>query len=298
MGDLVLDGQGNLYGTTEYGGANNDGTVFEIAKGSNTITIPAVFNGTNGAYPQGDLVLDAQGNLYGTTAGGPPGSYGTVFEIDKGSKTSSPPSPRLTAPTRRIRWPGVVLDGQGNLYGTTLGLETNDGTVFEIASGSNNITTLASFNGTDGAHPLGNLTLDAQGNLYGTTFVGGAYNYGTVFELSPQDTTPPTSTVSPLPKTESSLVFPVTVTGTDPNGSGGSSPSGIASFAVYVSTNGGAWTLWQTLTPPSSTPGTATANFTGMSNFLYAPSIVSPRTTPAIRRPTIRRSRPAPICPT
>jgi RHS repeat-associated protein len=84
------------------------------------------------------------------------------------------------------------------------------------------------------------------------------------------DTTPPTSTVSPLPKVGSRLVFPVTVTGTVPSEPAGSPTVDITSFAVYVSTNGGAWTLWQTLTPSTGTPNTASANFTGTSNTVYA----------------------------
>ncbi len=84
------------------------------------------------------------------------------------------------------------------------------------------------------------------------------------------DTTPPTSTVSPLPKVGNSLVFPVTVTGTVPTEPAGSPTVDIASFAVYVSTNGGAWTLWQTLTPSSGTPNTASANYPGKSNTVYA----------------------------
>jgi RHS repeat-associated protein len=84
------------------------------------------------------------------------------------------------------------------------------------------------------------------------------------------DTTPPTSTVSPMPKVGTSLVFPVTVTGTVPTEPAGSTTVDIASFAVYVSTNGGAWTLWQTLTPSSTAPNTASANYTGTSNTVYA----------------------------
>ncbi len=93
---------------------------------------------------------------------------------------------------------------------------------------------------------------------------------GTVSTSWLMDTTPPTSTVSPLPKVGTSLVFPVTVTGTVPSEPAGSPTVDIASFAVYVSTNGGAWTLWQTLTPSSGTPNTATATFTGTSNTVYA----------------------------
>ena len=101
----------------------NDGTVFEIVKGSGTITTLASFNGTNGAYPQAGLVEDSSGNLFGTTYGGGASNYGTVFEIVNGSGT---------------------------------------------------ITTLASFNGTNGADPEAGLIEDSSGNLFGTTYDGGA----------------------------------------------------------------------------------------------------------------------------
>ena len=78
----------------------------------------------------------------------------------------------------------LTLDAQGNLYGTTLnGGANNDRTIFEVAAGTRALTTLASFNGTNGAHPYAGLTFDAQGNLYGTTYSGGTNNDGTVFEV-------------------------------------------------------------------------------------------------------------------
>ncbi len=84
------------------------------------------------------------------------------------------------------------------------------------------------------------------------------------------DTTPPASIVSSLPSVETSLSFPVTLTGTVPSEPAGSPTVDIASFAVYVSTNGGSWNLWQTLTPSAGTPNTASAIFTGTSNTEYA----------------------------
>ena len=79
---------------------------------------------------------------------------------------------------------GVILDASGDLFGTTsAGGASGDGTLFEIVSGSNAITTLASFNGSNGASPQADLTRDSNGNLFGTAFSGGANNFGTVFEL-------------------------------------------------------------------------------------------------------------------
>ncbi len=149
---LVMDGQGNLYGTTRYGGADGIGAVFEIANGSNAITNVASFNGSDGIYPEGSLILDSQGNLYGTAEYGGASGDGAVFEIARGSNTiidlASFDGTDGISPEA-----GLVMDGQGNLYGTTVvGGATGDGTVFEIASGSNAITTLASFSGTNGAY--------------------------------------------------------------------------------------------------------------------------------------------------
>jgi uncharacterized repeat protein (TIGR03803 family) len=80
-GGLLRDAQGNLFGTAQFGGANGQGTVFELAAGSGTITTLATFNGANGANPVGDLVLDEQGNLFGTTMRGGAFDQGTVFEL-------------------------------------------------------------------------------------------------------------------------------------------------------------------------------------------------------------------------
>ena len=96
----------------------------------------------------------------------------------------SPPSPPSTA-NGANPFGGLVEDSSGNLFGTTaLGGTSNDGTVFEVAAGSGTITTLASFNGTNGGSPYAGLVEDSSGNLFGTTTLGGANNDGTVFEIA------------------------------------------------------------------------------------------------------------------
>ena len=82
-----MDSSGNLYGMTYSGGASGDGTVFELAKGSGTITTLASFNGADGSNPLGSLIMDSGGNLYGTTGGGGTYNSGTVFEVVAGSGT-------------------------------------------------------------------------------------------------------------------------------------------------------------------------------------------------------------------
>jgi uncharacterized repeat protein (TIGR03803 family) len=185
---LVMDGQGNLYGTAHGGGAYNDGIVFEIAKGSNTITDIASFNGTNGTG-NNSLIMDSQGNLFGTTSPfGVSILRGTVFEIAKGSNTITDIASFGDINDGHINngfYPNsLVMDHQGNLFGTTSeGGANNDGTVFEVVKGSNTITYIASFNNDNGSEP-NSLVMDSQGNLYGATRFGGSSGYGAVFEIA------------------------------------------------------------------------------------------------------------------
>jgi len=183
---LVRDAQGNLFGTTS-GGLYNQGTVFELAAGSGTLTTLASFNGANGANPVAGLVRDAQGNLFGTTEGGGAFGQGTVFVVPTGTGFIATLASFNGANGSLPGNGTLVRDAQGNLFGTTYrgGGPSDSGTVFELAAGSGTLTTLASFNGANGAYPLAGVTLDAQGDLFGATTGGGAFNDGTVFELSP-----------------------------------------------------------------------------------------------------------------
>jgi uncharacterized repeat protein (TIGR03803 family) len=182
---LIVDSSGNLYATTLNGGASGDGTVFEVAHGSGTITTLASFNGTDGAHPYNEegLIMDSSGNLYGTTESGGASGDGTVFELVHGGGTITTLA-SLNGTDGSRPYGSLLMDSSGNLYGTAhLNGATGNGTVFELAHGSGTITTLVLFNFTDGAHPQGGLIMDSSGNLYGTTADGGAATLGTVFEL-------------------------------------------------------------------------------------------------------------------
>ena len=195
FGSLIADAAGDLFGTTENGGANNDGTVFEIKKTvagyASTPTTLVSFNGTDGALPAGSLIADAAGDLFGTTSAGGANGDGAVFEIVKTLTGYA------SAPTTLISFGGadgsapessLIADANGNLFGTASeGGANGDGTVFEIAKTASGYastpTTLVSFDGADGETPFGSLIADAKGDLFGTTAAGGANGDGTVFEI-------------------------------------------------------------------------------------------------------------------
>jgi len=203
-GGLVMDSAGNLYGTTEDGGAYGAGTVFKLdVNGAETVlhSFLALGMGADGQYPQGTLVMDGSGNLYGTTPNGGAGSAGTVFKVSAdGTTTVLYSFAAATATDGRTPYAGVIVDSAGNLYGATVDGGANggaggEGTVFSLTA-SGKETLLHSFGGTagDGLNPYASLLRDSAGNLFGTTRAGGSYGSGgarhggTVFALSPSGT--------------------------------------------------------------------------------------------------------------
>jgi uncharacterized repeat protein (TIGR03803 family) len=197
---LILDASGNLYGTTFEGGLDDCpgypgcGTVFELMPGTNgewTLKVLHAFTGKDGFEPEGNLILDSAGNLYGTTDAYGQYGAGTIFELIPSQK--GPWTEKVLHNFNRTdgSFPdaGVVMDGAGNLYGTTEeGGTYNEGTVYELTPNNGKWTekVLHSFdrNGKDGALPFAGVTLDNAGNLYGTTAQGGAYDSGIVYELA------------------------------------------------------------------------------------------------------------------
>lgn len=171
---------GAFYGTAQYGGANGDGTVFKITTAGAETTLHS-FTGSDGYYPHGWLV-DAGGTLYGTTAGG----SGTVFKMTSAGAVTTLHSfcSLPSCADGDLVTAGLMQGTDGNLYGATdVGGANNDGTVYELTL-KGTLTTLHSFDDTDGYGPQGTLVQDTNGDFYGITEFGGSSNYGTVFTVS------------------------------------------------------------------------------------------------------------------
>jgi uncharacterized repeat protein (TIGR03803 family) len=210
-GSLIFDAAGNLYGTTEWGGAFGSGTVFELIPDSGgrwkEIVLYSFTGHSDGGLPVAGLIFDAAGNLYGTTSAGGVGTYGsgTVFELSPAGNTWKETVLYGFTGTNgdgAIPTASLIFDAAGNLYGTTSLGGGGDcgighcGTAFELSpvQGGWKETVLHAFiaaNG-DGAGPQGSLVIDDAGDLYGTTWEGGIGSScpggftgcGTVFKLT------------------------------------------------------------------------------------------------------------------
>jgi uncharacterized repeat protein (TIGR03803 family) len=129
-------------------------------------------------------MVDSGGNLFGTAYHGGANSDGAIFEIAAGTNSITTLA-TFNGTNGSEPHSGLIEDAAGDLFGTTnLGGPNNYGVVFEVPAGSGTITTVATFNGTDGIDPNPGLISDSAGNLYGTTNSGGANSDGTIFELT------------------------------------------------------------------------------------------------------------------
>jgi uncharacterized repeat protein (TIGR03803 family) len=178
---LVLGSNGDLYGATIHGGADNDGTLFKITTNA-ALTVLLSFNGANGAQPYGTLLLANDGNYYGTTYAGGESNLGTVFKMTPDNVVTTLLS--FDGINGANPYAGLIQGTDGNLYGTTYsGGVSNLGTIFQVTT-NGVLSTLLSFEGTNGANPYAPLMQASDGCLYGTTVSGGVSNIGTVFRLS------------------------------------------------------------------------------------------------------------------
>jgi uncharacterized repeat protein (TIGR03803 family) len=184
---LFRSSDGNFYGTTVRGGAQNRGTTFKIgALGS--FTMLHSFSGSpgEGANPVAGLVQGSDGNFYGTTGLGGEHYLGTIFKMTPAGSVTTLHSFSGASGQGADPFGGLVQASDGNFYGTTaLGGAHVVGTLFKITP-AGSLTTLYPFGSSsgDGASPLSALVQGSDGNFYGTTALGGAHHWGTVFKFS------------------------------------------------------------------------------------------------------------------
>ncbi len=197
--ELIGDGFGNFWGTTQAGGALERGTVFKVNALTGNLATVIEFTDQQGAFlgaqPTAGLCADGAGYLWGTTLFG--GSSddtggGTVFKIHTGTGAFTnvanfvgPPG----SPIGRAPEAGLVPDGAGFLWGTTSGGGPNyEGTVFKVNIATGALTTVLSFTypigAAPGSEPRAGLVSDGAGSFWGTTSSGGPLGYGTIFKIS------------------------------------------------------------------------------------------------------------------
>ncbi len=212
-GGLALDAAGNVYGTTWIGGRMSDcsgngcGLVFKLSPTSQgewkNKVLFAFGNGKSGSDPNANVVLDAAGNVYGSTPQGNGGTAcggigcGTVFELSPtiaNTWTPSIPHTFTGGTDGGTPTPGLTLSA-GDLYGTTqvggdvnCGVGGRCGTVYKLspASGGWQQTIIYAFaGGTDRGDPTSGVIFDDSGNLYGETSLGGTNGWGTIYQIVP-----------------------------------------------------------------------------------------------------------------
>lgn len=179
-GDIAMDAAGNIYGTATYGGADGYGTVFKLVRSAGQYSFQLLYTFTgqsDGAMPQGSVVLDSAGNLYGGT-----GEGGGIFQI-------TPSGSYSVIDTQASFMEGPInIDAAGNIYGTTYGGGQNDdGSAFKdtYSNGTWTHHVLFSFGGEFGGLPLSDVALDASGNMYVTSTFGGQHDQGTLVQVVP-----------------------------------------------------------------------------------------------------------------
>ena len=205
---LIQAANGNLYGTTEYGGTSlYFGTLFKVTPNGVLTTLhnfcPRDFDCFDGEYPLAGLVLASDGDFYGTTSLGGTGGWGTIFKITPSGKLTTVHSfcEQSGCPDGASPVAALIQGTNGDLYGTTSAGGANNscpnapgcGTIFKITP-SGTLTTLYSFCSqsqcADGDYPVAGLVQASNGELYGTTEYGGTstvcgYGCGTAFKITP-----------------------------------------------------------------------------------------------------------------
>ena len=184
-GGVIRDSAGNLYGTTQFGGAANAGVVYKLNAAGQETVLYSFMAGADGGNPVAGVVRDPAGNLYGTTQQWGSARAGVVYKLDPAGNETVLHNFTGGA-DGGIPWGGVIRDSAGNLYGTTYsgGIAgrciatgfTGCGVVYKLDPAGNETVLYNFTGGADGGGPWAGVTRDSEGNLYGTTENGGIAN--------------------------------------------------------------------------------------------------------------------------
>jgi uncharacterized repeat protein (TIGR03803 family) len=182
--NVTLDDSGNIYGTTDFGGAHDHGVVFKLAP-DGTQTVLHSFIGSEGSEPDGAVSL-VHGNLFGTAGSGGASGNGVLFKLNKNGRYKDLHD--FSATDGSFLRGNLTRDKLGNFYGTALfGGANDDGTVYKYGF-DGSFTVLHAFNGGDGEYPEHGVVRDSAGNLYGVTAFGGADDEGSVYKVASDGT--------------------------------------------------------------------------------------------------------------
>jgi uncharacterized repeat protein (TIGR03803 family) len=177
-GSLLLGTDGNFYGMTNSGGVNGGGTIFKMTKTGTLTVLRALLSATDGANPEGDLTLGADGNFYGMTS-----AAGRIFKITPTGTFT--PLHTFAGNDGSLPLGSLILASDGNFYGTANNGGVNTGgTIFKVTSAGTYTVLRALTPATDGSAPKGSLLQGTDGNLYGMTSAGGTNAAGTLFKIT------------------------------------------------------------------------------------------------------------------
>ena len=190
FGHLTMDKCGNLYGVTYWGGAYNGGALYKLSTKGKLILLYSFGSGWDSLNPEGSVVLDEAGNLYGTSSWGGPAQAGTIWKVNRKGKETILHSFGCGRSDGCYTHAGVTRDSKGNLYGVAYWGGANDWGALYKLSACGRLVLLHSFDFSDGANPIGEVLRTDKGTLFGTTDEGGTgycngWGCGTVWSYVP-----------------------------------------------------------------------------------------------------------------
>jgi uncharacterized repeat protein (TIGR03803 family) len=186
---VIRDAAGNLYGTTIYGGPGGAGVVYRLSAATSYTVLYGFTNGTDGGGPDGGVISDSAGNLFGTASSGGAAGRGVVYELEPSGLErvlySFTGGADGGTPTT-----GLAMDAAGNFYGTASEggafggrCAQGCGVVYKLSPDGHQTVLHAFAGGADGASPSSGVIRDAAGNLYGAAYGGGAFNLGVLYKI-------------------------------------------------------------------------------------------------------------------